>query len=295
MRTLLCFGFGYCAMALGRRLIGDAGWRVIGTSRTSAGVDAIAARGFAGLAFDGAVVTPKLAAALASATHVLVSAPPTQDGDPVLAACVQQLSAAPNVCWLGYLSTVGVYGDQAGAWVDEDTRPAPTHERTRRRCGAEMEWLALGERTGVNVEIFRVGGIYGPRRNVLCDLKAGTARRIIKPGQVFNRIHVDDIATALQAAIVRGRAGRIYNLSDDEPASAEDVLVHGARLLGVEPPQPMPFVETNLSPMAASFYAGNRRVSNRRIKDELEVALRYPTYREGLAALLGNPALEGDR
>ena len=282
MNTLLCIGFGYCAQALAGRL---AGWRIIGTSRSADGAAAIAAKRFDAAVFDGAATNALLGAAIDQATHILISAAPELAGDPVLMSFGAAIAAAKNLSWLGYLSTIGVYGDTGGEWVDEDTPPRPSHERAIRRLEAEQAWLGFGARADIPVQIFRIAGIYGPGRNVLADLKAGAARRLVKPGQVFNRIHVADIAQALDAAIQRGNAGRVYNLTDDEPASSEDVLLYAARLLGAAPPAPVPIEAAALSPMAASFYADNRRVRNQRIKQELSVALQFPTYREGLAAL----------
>jgi nucleoside-diphosphate-sugar epimerase len=178
-----------------------------------------------------------------------------------------------------------VYGDHGGAWIDETAPPNPTSARSRRRLAAEEAWLALGRRTGKPVQVFRLAGIYGPRRNPLAQLAAGTATRIVKPGQIFNRIHVDDIAAALAASLDRPRAGAVYNVADDEPAPPQDVVAYAASLAGVVPPAEIPFDEASLSPMARSFYAETKRVSNRLLKQELGLTLRYPTYREGLAAL----------
>jgi len=277
MTSLLCFGFGYCAEALARRLAAKAGWRIAGTSRRQG-----RAGGIDNLVFDGAASNSALDQAIAGATHILVSVPPGAEGDPVLRACGPQLAAAKSLAWTGYLSTIGVYGDSGGGWVDEDTPPRPTHERAARRLAAEREWTARG------AQIYRLAGIYGPGRNALADLKAGTARRIVKPGQVFNRIHVADIAQCLELAMRHGRAGRVYNLTDDEPAPPGDVILEAARLLGLPPPPALAFERAELSPMAASFYADNRRVRNARIKAELKAALRFPTYREGLAGLLAD-------
>lgn len=280
MNTLLCLGFGYCAEALARRLPANGNWRITGTARTPGGAKAIAAKSFEGLVFDGATIDASLEKAILQATHILVSAPPDADGDPVLHACQAHILASKSLTWLGYLSTIGVYGDSGGAWVDEDTPPRPTHERAARRLAAESSWIGQG------AQIFRIAGIYGPGRNALADLREGTARRIVKPGQVFNRIHVADIAQCLDLATRNGRAGRVYNLTDDEPASPEAVFIEAARLLGLPPPAAIPFERAELSPMAASFYTDNRRVRNDRIKTELKVSLRYPSYHEGLAGLL---------
>jgi nucleoside-diphosphate-sugar epimerase len=199
---------------------------------------------------------------------------------------IARRSRLRSLKWVGYLSTVGVYGDQKGRWVDESTEPKPNSERTEARVEAEQDWLRFGEETGVPVQIFRLAGIYGPGRSVFDKLHAGTARRIRKDGQVFSRIHVEDIASVLEASIARPAAGAIYNVADDEPAAPDEVVAYAAKLLGVQAPPEVAFDEADLTPMARSFYEGSRRISNTRIKSELGVQLTYPTYREGLAALL---------
>ncbi len=220
-----------------------------------------------------------------AADALLVSIPPDEEGDPVLARFAGAIASASHLSWIGYLSTIGVYGDHGGAWIDEATPPKPVSDRSKERLAAENAWLDLGARSGKAVHIFRIAGIYGPGRNALKNLADGTAKRIVKPGQVFNRIHVADIAAVLMASIERPRAGAIYNLADDEPAPAQDVVAYAAGLAGVPPPPEVPFAEVRLGPMAASFYGESKRASNRLIKDELGVRLRYPTYREGLQAL----------
>jgi len=284
MTRLLCIGMGYCAAAVARSLAAQ-GWAIAGTSRTAKGVAAIDAMGFAGHGFDGAGVGLDLLPAIDRVTHLLVSVAPGATADLVLATCGPHLTDAPHLRWIGYLSTVGVYGDSGGAWVDEDTPPAPRQERTIRRLDAEQAWLDFGASNRCSVQIFRIGGIYGPGRNPLRQLLDGVAQRIVKPGQVFNRIHVDDIAQGVVAGIDRGQPGRIYNLTDDEPAAPDVVVEHAAQLLAIAPPPLIAFAQARLSPMAASFYADNRRVRNQRLRGELGVCLRYPTYREGLAAL----------
>jgi len=236
------------------------------------------ASGVAALLWEDAAA---VARAIAAADHILVSLPPGDNGDPVLARHAAALAdAAPR--WVGYLSTTGVYGDRAGGWVDEESAIAPATERGRRRAAAEAAWLA----TGLPVHLFRLAGIYGPGRSALERVRAGRAQRIVKPGQVFSRIHVADIARTLAASIARPRLGRAYNLADDLPAPPQDVIAFAAELLGVPPPPEIPFGEADLSPMARSFYAESKRVSNARIKDELGVRLRHPDYRAGLRAIL---------
>nr|HPG89260.1 SDR family NAD(P)-dependent oxidoreductase [Hyphomicrobium sp.] len=193
---------------------------------------------------------------------------------------------SPSITWIGYLSTIGVYGDADGGWVDEETEARPGSERGQRRLDAENAWLALGQRTGKASMVFRLPGIYGPGRSTIDDLRAGEARRLIKPGQVFNRIHVVDIATALTAAIDKPHAGRVYNVTDDEPGPPQDVVAYGAELLGLPVPPGLDFATADLTPMARSFYSESKRVSNARMKSELGVALKYPNYRDGLRDIL---------
>ena len=286
-KGLFCFGYGFCAAALGA-LLGPAGWSLAGTCRTQDGCRALRDAGVDALPFAREAPLADAGRALAGATHILLSIPPDAEGDPALDCHGAAIAAVRGVEWIGYLSTTGVYGDTGGAWVDEEAVPAPSGERGRRRLRAERGWLALGAEQGVAVQVFRLAGIYGPGRNALATARRGDAKRIDRPGQVFSRIHVADVARVLAASIARPRAGAIYNVCDDEPAAAADVVAHACALLGVAPPPLTPFEEADLSPMARSFYADNRRVSNARIKDELGVALRFPDYRSGLATLLAD-------
>ncbi len=285
MSHLFCFGLGYSARVVAARLAAN-GFSVSGTATTAQGADAIAKAGYAGYVFDGTRPGADVAGALASATHVLLSVPPGAGGDPVTLHHAADIAASPAVTWIGYFSTVGVYGDDGGDWVDEETMPRPASERGRRRLLAEQCWLELGTKSGKCVVVFRLPGIYGPGRSVLDDLEAGSARRIVKPGQVFNRIHVDDIASGVVAAFETPSPGRIYNVTDDEPAPPQDIVAYGAKLLGVEPPPETDFATAELSVMTRSFYGESKRVSNARLKRELGVGLTYPTYREGLESLL---------
>lgn len=280
--VLLSFGHGYSAQALARRLLAK-GWRVIGTTRSGEKAEAIRTTGAE------AVVWPvaKCGPLLDLATHILVSAGPEAGDDPMLMHCAGALGArGDQFDWVGYLSTTGVYGDREGGQVDETSVCTPTTERGKWRLAAEREWLGTWHETGLPVHIFRLAGIYGPGRGPLAKMRAGTARRIVKPGQVFSRIHVEDIATVLEASIERPHPGAIYNVCDDEAAPPEDVIAHAAELLGLPVPPAEPFDTAEMTPMARSFYAESKRVSNARIKAELRVELAYPTYREGLAALL---------
>ncbi|WP_085878089.1 SDR family oxidoreductase [Roseisalinus antarcticus] len=277
-RTLLSFGHGYSAQALARRLIPH-GWTVIGTTRSAEKAETLAETGVEPLVWPGA----DLSGALDRATHILASAAPTEAGDPVLADLAGAIAARRDgIAWAGYLSTTGVYGDHAGAWVDESTPLDPATHRGRLRVAAEAEWRALD----LPLHIFRLAGIYGPGRGPFAKVRAGTARRIVKPGQVFSRIHVDDIAQTLAASIARPDPGAVYNVCDNDPAPPEDVIAHAAELLGMPLPPAEDFATAEMSPMARSFYAESKKVSNRRMIEELGLSLTYPDYRSGLRALL---------
>jgi nucleoside-diphosphate-sugar epimerase len=276
---LLSFGHGYSAQALARRLV-PRGWRVIGTTRRPDKAAALAAQGVEGVVWPGTDLTPMLDAA----THLLISAAPDAGGDPVLREARDAIAArAGRLAWVGYLSTTGVYGDNAGDWVDEDSPQTPATERGRARVMAEAAWSAI---PGLPLHIFRLAGIYGPGRGPFEKVRQGTARRIIKPGQVFSRIHVDDIAQVIDASIARPNPGRAYNVCDDDPAPPEDVIAHAAHLLGLPVPPAEDFETAEMTPMARSFYAESKKVRNDRIKHELGVRLIHPDYRSGLAALL---------
>jgi len=280
---LFVFGLGYTATAFARQLR-EAGASVAGTVRSSEKAARLTAEGIDALVFDGGLTDPAIEAHLNEATHLLVSIAPGETGDPTLTHHRSRIIAAPRLLGIAYLSTVGVYGDYGGAWVDERTIPHPSHDRTRERVKSEAAWMEVADRCNAPLGIFRLAGIYGPGRNPLLNLAEGKAHRVIRPGQVFNRIHVADIAAVLAATLTRPQS-RIYNVSDDEPAPPNDVIVYAAGLMGVAPPPEVPLAEADLSPMARSFYADNRRVANHRIRQELGIVLRYPTYREGLSAL----------
>lgn len=275
MKTLLSIGHGYSARALARLLLPE-GWRIIATTRSAAKAEMLRAEGVEAMVWTGGELP------LAEATHVLTSVAPDGSGDPVLAAQRNALCAAQHLEWVGYLSTVGVYGDHGGGWVDEDTPLTPTTTRGVQRVAAEAGWQALG----LPLHIFRLAGIYGPGRGPFEKVRDGSARLVIKPGQVFSRIHVEDIAQVLAASIAAPNPGRVYNVCDDAPSPPEDVLAYAAELLGLPRPPEVPFDPASMTPMAASFYAENKRVRNDRIKTELGVSLRYPDYRAGLEAML---------
>jgi nucleoside-diphosphate-sugar epimerase len=281
MPNLLCGGYGYAAARLAARLRPQ-GWQVAGTARDPVKRAQLAAEGVEAFALDGAI-----APALAQATHLLLSAPPGDGGDPVL-ALIRDLPA-PALSWIGYLSTTGVYGDHGGAWVTEDSELRAQSPRSQRRVGAERAWAAWGAARGVPVQIFRLAGIYGPGRSQFDSLRDGSARRIVKPGQVFSRIHVDDIAHVLERGIAHSSVSGAFNVCDDEPAAPAEAMTFAAELLGVAPPPLEPFetARATMSEMALSFYADNKRVSNAKMKEVLGVRLAYPTYREGLRAIWG--------
>lgn len=280
-KTLLSFGHGYSAQALASLLIPQ-GWRIIGTTRSADKAGVIRETGVEPLIWPPA----DCAQALDEASHLLISAGPTETGDPVIGAFGEQIARiAPRLTWVGYLSTTSVYGDHGGAWVDEKTPIAPDLSGGHGRVGAETAWAAIPD---LPLHIFRLAGIYGPGRAPFARLRNGTARRIIKPGQVFSRTHVEDIAQVLAASISRPNPGAIYNVCDNEPAPPQDVIGYAAELLGLPIPPAVAYEDADLPPMARSFYNANRRVRNDRIKDELGVKLIYPGYREGLAALAGS-------
>lgn len=277
MKHLLCFGFGFSAQHLAA-ILDKSEWQISGTSRSIDGVEAINARGYKGFLFD------ELESIPSSVTHILSSVPPDKSGDPVLRQFSSALKAH-HFKWAAYLSTTGVYGDRGGALIDETAELRPNGERGQRRVNAEREWQAIAN---LPLHIFRLPGIYGPGRNQLESVKDGTAKRIIKKGQIFSRIHVEDIVGVLKASIAKPNPGQVYNVADDEPCPPQDVVTYACELLGVAPPPEIPFEQAELSPIARSFYADSKRVSNARIKTELGYALKYPNYRVGLDALLKN-------
>jgi nucleoside-diphosphate-sugar epimerase len=285
---LICFGLGYSAQHFVENF-GEKLDRIVGTVRDTeraAELNAQPSERLKALIFDGNSATPELRSAIAEVDAALVSVPPDENSDPVLRACGDVLAYAQRLRGIVYLSTIGVYGDSGGAWVDEATPPQPGAARSRERLAAEQAWLDFGARHNVAVAILRLAGIYGPGQNALAQIARGSARRIVKPGQVFNRIHVGDIAQAIDAAFTR-RASGIFNVADDEPTPPADPITFAAQLMGVEPPPEIPFEQAarTMSPMALSFWQECRRVKNDKLKRDLGVSLRYPTYREGLRAL----------
>jgi nucleoside-diphosphate-sugar epimerase len=276
MKTLLTIGYGYSAQALARHLPAQ-DWRVIATSRSADKAERLRQSGVEARLFS----VDGLSTALEQATHLLISAAPGAPGDSVLTALRGQIGS--HIEWVGYLSSASVYGDHQGAWVDETVRAAPSTQRGQMRLAAEQAWQDIA---GLPLHIFRLAGIYGPGRSALDKLRSGHGRRIVKAGQIFNRIHVEDIAQVLAASIAQPNPGRLYNVADDRPAPPQDVIAYAAKLLALPIPKEEPFESAKLSPMSRSFYTENKCMRNARIKEELGVQLLYPDYRAGLCALL---------
>ena len=285
LMNLFVFGLGYTALQF-VHLYGHRFTSVGGTVRSVQKAKALESAGIQACRFDGRDFDPAILQRLEQAEALLISAAPAEGRDPTLEQFSEVIAQAPHLRWIGYLSTVGVYGDAGGAWVDEETPPNPATARARQRIAAEQRWLELGASAPFAVQIFRLAGIYGPGRNALAKVADGTAKRIVKPGQVFNRIHTEDIAQVLMASTEKPIQNAIYNVADDEPGPPQDVIAYAAELLGREPPPEVPFEEADQTPMARAFYEDNKRVRNTRIKTELGVRLRYPTFREGLRGLL---------
>lgn len=283
-RRLFCFGVGYTATRFAVSLAAE-GWAVAGTCRSAEKAETLEARGIEPFVWDGGAPTADLLDEIAQSSHVLSSVSPDEEGDPVLRAFGAALGKA-ELDWVGYLSSTSVYGDAGGGRVTEATPPNPSGETGRRRLAAEEGWRALHRQHGVPVHVFRLAGIYGPGRSMIDRVRAGTARRIVKPGHVVARIHVDDIVEVLRASIARPRPGAVYNVADDLPAATEEVVSHASELLGVAPPAAEPLDQADLSPMARGFYENDRIIDNALIRSELGISLRYPDYRTGLAAIL---------
>lgn len=277
-KTLLSLGHGFSARELGRQLV-PKGWRVIGTTRKPEKFPAFETEGVEPLLWP-----CDMKQALKGVTHLLTSVSPDEMGDPVLRDHRDEiLAASPDLEWIGYLSTTGVYGDHDGGWVDEESPTDPATVRGQRRVHAEREWLDLPD---MPVHVFRLAGIYGPGRGPFAKLRKGVAQRVIKKNQVFSRAHIEDIAQVLEASMAAPNPGRIYNVCDDDPAPPQDVIEYAAELLGMEPPPAVAFGEADMSPMARSFYSDSKRVRNIRIKEELGVVLKHPTYKAALRAML---------
>lgn len=278
---LVIVGYGYSSRAI-HAALGDSLDQLTVTCRTRAKADRLKAESLNAVVFDGTAPSPDLHQALREATHLVMSAAPDEQGDPLLRH--HEMADARCLQWVGYLSTVGVYGDHDGAWVDETSYTHPVSKRSVQRVAAEQAWQQCQDVLGISYSAFRLAGIYGRNRSMLDKVRSGTARRIIKPGQVFNRIHVDDIGRVVAAA-AKTKSDGIFNVTDDQPCPPQDVVAHAAALLGVDPPAEISFEDANLSPMGRSFYGENKRVSNAKIKQAYGPLL-YPSYREGLAGLM---------
>jgi len=286
MPHIFIFGFGFTARALAD-VLDPSEYQISATSRSPEGAAEITAFGAQGFVFsDERQPSADLKQAVSSATHILSSVPPGTMNDPVLAALADTISDADDLQWLGYLSTIGVYGDHQGQWVDEATPAAPQSQRSKRRLSAERAWQQAAQKKGAPLSIFRLAGIYGPGRSAIDRVRAGAARCIIKPDQVFNRIHVGDAARIITASLDRPQNDGIYNLTDDLPAPPQDVIAYAAKIMDAPPPPHVAFEDANLSAMAKSFYSENKRVRNQRIKDDLGVTLQFPTYKQGLEAII---------
>lgn len=280
---VLIFGLGYSCLYFVRS--GGLAAKVVGTTTRRENAALLSGEGIRTAFFDGVAFDDWLPGVIADCDAAIVSVPPETTGDPVFAAFAPALRAAPRLTRIVYLSTIGVYGDHGGAWIDEDTPPRAVSSRSRGRLAAESAWRRLGEESGKAAHLLRLAGIYGPRRNALVALAEGKARRIVKPGQAFNRIHVEDIARTISACLASELPGGIWNVADDEPTPGADVVEYAARLLKVPPPPEIAFEAADLSAMARSFYGESRRASNRRLKQDLGVRLAFPSYREGLRSL----------
>lgn len=284
--NLFVFGLGYSALNFVTQHRGKF-CSVHGTVRSQEKAEALSTQDLNVLCWNGDAYQDDVAEAIKDSDELVISIPPGKFGDTVLKHFGSAIIKAPLLRTIAYLSTVGVYGDHGGDWVSEETTPRPASERSRQRQLAEREWIALAQRKNINLHILRLAGIYGPGRNAIDNLRQGKARRIIKPGQVFNRIHVDDISSTINACLQRDTAEEIsiWNVSDDEPCPPQDVVTYAASLMGVEPPPEVAFEDASLSPMGRSFYSEIKRVSNGKIKHDLGISLTFPTYREGLASL----------
>jgi nucleoside-diphosphate-sugar epimerase len=282
-QTLLFLGYGFTAKALSRRLL-PLGWSLRAAIRSAETAALAASEGFAPFRWRDGVIDRAAFDRLGAA---LVSTPPTKDGCPAFEAASKALAAA-RPGWIGYLSATSVYGDCGGAWIDEEAPLNPSTDRGRARAAAEAQWRAFSQQHDLPLVIFRIAGIYGPGRSAIDAVRTGRAQRVEKPGQMFNRIHVDDLTRALHASIDDPSFGELFNIADDEPAAPQDVVAYACRLLGVPPPPVVPFEKAQLSDMARSFYAENKRVLNARMKERLIKTLTYPNYREGLEAIVNN-------
>lgn len=281
-KNLFCFGLGFAAQALAQRMRAQK-WKISGTCRETDKIDSLG--NLSALPFDGTHASEEICDALAKATHLLITIPPQPSGDVVLQNFSSQIAKCKNLEWIGYISSTGVYGDTQGEWVDETSPLQPVTQLNERRVQAEKGWLELGQQKGCPIMVFRCVAIYGPGRNLLVSVKQGRARRIEKPGLVFSRIHVEDLAQTLEASMKNPQPGEIYNVADDHPSPPTEVVEYACELLQVTPPPLIPFESAELSETARGFYQTCKRVSNKKIKEELGIKLKYPDYRTGLDAI----------
>lgn len=285
-KNIFCFGYGYTCDYLGHELQRLGGWKISGTTRDPEKKESLRARGIKAHIFDYEQPLGDPLAILDGVTHILISTPPSDEGDPTFLMHADDILRIPTLEWVGYLSTIGVYGDRNGGWVDEESEIRPSSKRGTRRAMAEEQWFSLAQSHNLPVHSFRLSGIYGPGRSALDSVRAGVARRIDKPGHAFNRIHVEDIVQVLLASIQNPNPPTWYNLADDNPAPSHEVISYACQLLGFPEPRLIPFDEADMAPIALSFYKDNKRVRNERIKDELGVTLKYPDFKSGLDACL---------
>ncbi len=288
MKKLFCFGYGYTCDYLAHELMRKGDWCIAGTTRDPEKRAFLRNQGVKAYLFDYEHPLGDPYSILEGTTHLLISTPPDDMGDPAFAMHAEDILNIKSLEWVGYLSTTGVYGDRDGGTVDETSEIRPNNQRGSRRVRAEAQWYSLFEEAGIPLHVFRLAGIYGPGRSALDSVRAGVARRINKPGQVFNRIHVEDIVQTLIASMNNPNPGAAYNLSDDDPVPSWQVITYACELLGITPPPLMPYEEADMAPIARSFYKDNKRVLNNRIKSELGVTLKYPDYRKGLEACLAS-------
>tara|TARA_B100001989_G_C24529681_1_gene460868 strand:+ start:106 stop:960 length:855 start_codon:yes stop_codon:yes gene_type:complete len=269
-----------------RELSPSEGWKISGTTRDHDKKRELREQGIKSYIFDFDVPLPDPLFILGDVTHLLISIPPDSEGDPCFNQYLQDIIELPKLEWVGYLSTTGAYGDRNGGPVDETSEARPSTKRGSRRWKAEQQWLSLFKQYNIPVHIFRLAGIYGPGRSALDSIRAGLARRIDKPGHAFNRIHVEDIAQVIKVSMENPKGGEIYNICDDYPAPSHEVIDYACQLIGIESPPLIPIEKADLAPITLSFYKDNKRVKNDKIKNELGVSLKYPTYKDGLRACL---------
>lgn len=285
-KNLFCFGYGYSCDHLGYALKRQGGWNLAGTTRDNDKRRQMKEHGIRSFLFDFDQPLEDPLLFLRDTTHLLISTPPDDEGDPAFRLHADDILQLKSLQWVGYLSSTAVYGDRDGAWVDENSERRPSSKRGSRRLKAEEQWLSLFREHGLPVHIFRLAGIYGPGRSALDSVRAGVARRINKPGHAFSRIHVEDIVQVLLASMAKPNPGQAYNLADDRAAPSYEVIEEACSLLGLTAPPLIPYDEADLAPITRSFYADNKRIKNDRIKSELAVALHYPTFKEGLKGCL---------